>query len=103
MPWHPAVPSDTLPDGEAVEASAAGVALALYRLSGTVFATQAICTHAQAHLSEGYIEGELIECPLHAAQFHIPTGKAHGGLAAIDLCTYATREVDGMIEVEVAR
>ena len=100
--WHRAVPSDTLPEGEAIEASAAGIALALYRLGGVVYATQGICTHAQAHLSEGYIEGDLIECPLHAAQFHIPTGKAQGGLATIDLLVYPVREVDGSIEVEIA-
>jgi nitrite reductase/ring-hydroxylating ferredoxin subunit len=49
--------------------------IALFNLDGKFYATSDICTHAHAHLSEGYIDGETVECPLHQGLFHIPTGK----------------------------
>jgi len=48
----------------------------LYNLAGRIFATHDTCTHGQASLADGFIEGEEIECPLHQGRFHIATGKA---------------------------
>ena len=53
-----------------------------------------ICSHAYASMSDGYIEGECIECPLHGAQFNIKTGKAETPPATVDLITYEVK-VDG--------
>ncbi|HTJ98009.1 MAG TPA: non-heme iron oxygenase ferredoxin subunit, partial [Bordetella sp.] len=53
--------------------------VALYNLDGTFHATHDVCTHALAHLSDGYIDGDCVECPLHAGVFHIPTGKPVSG------------------------
>jgi nitrite reductase/ring-hydroxylating ferredoxin subunit len=51
--------------------------IALYHLPGEEFrATDNVCSHEYALLSEGWLENGCIECPLHAAQFDIRTGKA---------------------------
>ncbi len=64
-----------------------GRLVALYRLDdGSFFATDDICTHEYARLSEGWLEGDVIECPLHAGQFNVRDGAA--------LCAPVTRKLD---------
>jgi naphthalene 1,2-dioxygenase ferredoxin component len=55
-----------------------GVAIALYGVVGAYYATLDQCTHGQARLSDGYLEGFLIECPLHQGLFDIRTGEVRG-------------------------
>ena len=51
--------------------------IALYHLPGDDFrATDNICSHEYALLSDGWLEDGCIECPLHAARFDVKTGKA---------------------------
>jgi nitrite reductase/ring-hydroxylating ferredoxin subunit len=68
-----------------------GVPLAVYEVSGACFVTSDLCTHAQASLSEGYLEGFLIECPLHQGLFDVRTGEAKGPPCTEPLRTYAVR------------
>jgi 3-phenylpropionate/trans-cinnamate dioxygenase ferredoxin subunit len=50
--------------------------IALFRGEDGWFALDDVCTHGQASLSEGFIEGATVECPLHMAQFCLRTGAA---------------------------
>ncbi|TCK04285.1 non-heme iron oxygenase ferredoxin subunit [Marinobacterium mangrovicola] len=68
--------------------------IAVYNLGGQYYATADLCTHATASLAEGDVEDDLIVCPVHWGQFHIPTGKAMGFPCEIDLRTYPV-EVEG--------
>jgi naphthalene 1,2-dioxygenase ferredoxin component len=52
--------------------------VALYLVGDMVYATGDLCTHGGARLSEGYLEGYLIECPLHQGRFDIRTGEVAG-------------------------
>ena len=49
----------------------AGHEIALYDVDGDVFATDDICTHAYARLSDGWLDNGEIECPLHAGRFDV--------------------------------
>ena len=68
-----------------------GVSLAVYEVSGACFVTSDRCTHAHALLSEGYLEGFLIECPLHQGLFDIRTGEAKGPPCTEPLRTFEVR------------
>ncbi|MSO90988.1 MAG: non-heme iron oxygenase ferredoxin subunit [Acetobacteraceae bacterium] len=51
--------------------------VAVYHLPGGDFrASDNVCTHEYALLSDGWLEGGSIECPLHAGRFDVRTGKA---------------------------
>jgi nitrite reductase/ring-hydroxylating ferredoxin subunit len=50
--------------------------LAVYRLADGIYCTDDTCTHEEAPLSDGEIEGECIVCPFHFGAFNIRTGKA---------------------------
>jgi nitrite reductase/ring-hydroxylating ferredoxin subunit len=64
-----------------------------------VFAVDNVCTHAFARMSEGYLKGRRLTCPLHGATFDVRTGAVLGGPATIPLTAYQTRVVEGMVEV----
>jgi nitrite reductase/ring-hydroxylating ferredoxin subunit len=49
--------------------------LALYNLGGSFYATEDRCSHGEASLSGGFIEGQAIVCPLHFGSFDIRTGE----------------------------
>ncbi len=53
-----------------------GLAIAVYRVDGAFYATNDRCTHGEASLSDGLVDGHVIECPFHSGTFDIRTGKA---------------------------
>lgn len=78
-----------------------GEDIALYWLDGQPFATSNTCTHAFARLSDGFLDGGCIECPIHQAQFDIRTGDAVAGPASAPLRTYPCRIAGEGIEIDV--
>ncbi len=65
--------------------------LALFNCDGTYYAVDDTCTHAEASLSEGFLQGCEIECPLHGGRFDVRTGKATWSPAFVPVATYAVR------------
>jgi nitrite reductase/ring-hydroxylating ferredoxin subunit len=65
--------------------------IVLYRLEEGLFATDNVCTHEFALLSEGWLENGTIECPLHGALFDVKTGRVERGPAECALKTYAIK------------
>jgi naphthalene 1,2-dioxygenase system ferredoxin subunit len=99
--WGRAAARSDLAEGEVLGVEIAGHSIALYDVDGRIFATDNICTHAYARLSDGWLDGGLIECPLHAARFDVRTGKVLDPPATEDLKTYPVRIVDDTIEVKL--
>lgn len=50
--------------------------IAVYHLPDGYFATDDRCTHGEASLAEGEIDGDEIVCPFHLGKFDIRTGEA---------------------------
>ena len=99
--WTTVMPLDAVPDGEPIEVEVDGRQIALYRVEGDVYATDAICTHAHARLAEGFLEGHEIECPLHQGRFDVRTGKALCPPLTEDVCIYSVRVQDGEVLIDV--
>ena len=74
--WHAAASVGELREGEPLGVEIAGRHVALYRIGSEFYATGNICTHAEALLSDGMLDGCEIECPLHMGRFDIRTGEA---------------------------
>src|SRR5437588_11713826 len=51
----------------------------LANVDGTFYAISDVCGHRNAPLSRGKLDGYLIECPLHYAQFDVRTGESVNG------------------------
>jgi len=69
----------------------------LYNIDGKIFATHDTCTHGQASLADGFIDGGEIECPLHQGRFNIETGKAVGVPCTEDIRSYAVKIENGAV------
>ncbi len=101
MAWQVAAKLDELGEEEALGVVIEGQPLALYKIGGRVYATHNVCTHEHALLSDGYVEGDCIECPLHQARFHIPTGEVRAAPATEPIKTYAAKVENGQILVDI--
>jgi 3-phenylpropionate/trans-cinnamate dioxygenase ferredoxin subunit len=75
--------------------------IAVFNVGGTLFAISDICTHAEASLSEGRVDGETVECPLHGACFDLRTGEALTPPAVEPVQTFPVVVQEDEIYVEV--
>jgi len=100
--WITVASRAALRDGDMLGVEAQGKPIALYNLDGTIYATDNVCTHAFAMLTDGWLDGEVIECPLHAGRFEITTGKGLGPPIPCDLKTYKVRVVGDEVQVDLA-
>lgn len=91
MNWIRIASANDLQDDEVLGLQVSGMRIALYRSDGEFFASDNRCTHAEALMSEGFLEDGCIECPLHQARFDVRTGKVQCGPATVDLRTYPIR------------
>jgi len=89
--WRRVATLSQLSDDAALPVRLGDVPIALYRMDGPVYAIDDVCTHEFALLSQGFIEGRAIECPLHQARFDIATGRCLAPPATVDLRSYAVR------------
>jgi naphthalene 1,2-dioxygenase system ferredoxin subunit len=76
LTWMPALAPSALEEFGVAAAQIGGVKVALYAVDGDYYATADLCTHGQASLADGFLDGELIECPLHQGAFNVKTGAA---------------------------
>jgi nitrite reductase/ring-hydroxylating ferredoxin subunit len=66
----------------------------LANVEGTFYAISDVCGHRNAPLSRGKLDGYLIECPLHFAQFDVRTGELVSGPVSTAVAVYQVH-VDG--------
>lgn len=73
--WVDALAVDELPAGDVLGVMVGGHDIALYAVGSEVYATDNLCTHGQARLCDGFLDGHAIECPLHQGQFDVRDGR----------------------------
>jgi nitrite reductase/ring-hydroxylating ferredoxin subunit len=66
-------------------------AIAIFNLDGEFYAIGDVCTHEETSLADGDVFGDVVECPLHGAEFDIKSGKALSLPAVLPVPTYAVR------------
>ena len=88
--------------GELAAFDAAGVRIAVANADGRLFAIDELCTHEQCSLAEdGTLEGTVVTCGCHGAQFDVTTGQVLAPPAPEPVKTYPVRVEQGEIVVEV--
>ncbi|WP_087691385.1 non-heme iron oxygenase ferredoxin subunit [Pandoraea sp. PE-S2R-1] len=99
--WIEAAPRDAIPEDDVVGLAVGGRDIALYGVDGEVFATDNVCTHGNARLCDGFLEGHEIECPLHQGKFDVRTGAAMCAPLTEGVKTYPIRIEAGKVYVDL--
>jgi len=128
--WHEVARLDDVAAGGIKYVRVGEEEIALCNHDGDIYAVSRRCGHQNAPLDQGALDGWIITCPLHDAQFDIRTGKnlswpidhdygdepvpepirrffmlekrLQWKTRVHDLETWPVRVTDGAIEVEVA-
>jgi nitrite reductase/ring-hydroxylating ferredoxin subunit len=89
--------------GAALKVEIGGLALAVFNVDGEFFVTDDACTHGPGSLSEGCLDGDVIECNFHGGQFNVRTGEVISPPCMVPVKTYAVTVEHGMVIIEVLR
>lgn len=99
--WIKVAEDGDIEDEEAICVAHDGAKVAVYYVDGTYYATENQCTHEVASLSEGYIDGTTVECPLHQGVFCLKTGKALAAPAEKPVRTFPVKVENGSVYIQV--
>ena len=97
---HEVGSADSLSPGDAVRLETTPPIAVFCTEDGTLYAIDDTCTHQDASLADGWLEGCAVECPLHASTFDLRTGSVDLPPAKRPVRTHRVVVVDGMILVE---
>ena len=78
-----------------------GQKIAVFKHEGEFYALDDLCTHADAPLSDGWLNKGCIACPWHGAEFDLKTGAAMTPPASSPVKSYPVT-VDGKdLKIEI--
>ena len=100
--WIDVLDASDMPQGDVTAVMVNGNEIALYEVDGEVFATDNLCTHGAARMSDGFLEGHEIECPFHQGRFDVCTGKAMCAPLSQDIRVYPVRIENKRVLVNMA-
>ena len=63
----------------------------LFNIDGEFYAISDVCTHRQCSLSEGSLDGDVLECLCHGSQFNVRTGAVENPPARTPVPSYSVR------------
>ena len=93
--------TDDVSVGEARKVETEGLVLAVYNVDGEFYVTDDACTHGPGSLSEGYIEGDVVECNFHNGAFNIRTSEVVLPPCMVPIKTYKTVVEGDTVYIEV--
>ena len=99
--WQPVAEEAALDQDDMIAAKLGDRRVIVYRTAKGLFATDRRCTHQGADLLRGYLDREVIECPVHQGRFNVRTGEAMNAPACVPLATYEVRVNAGKIELKM--
>ena len=99
--WYRVAPAVDIPVSGMRAFSVDGRDVVVCNTQEGFFALGNACSHAEAKMNEGRLRGCRIICPLHGGSFDVRNGAALGSPAVSPLRSYATRVVDGEVEIEL--
>ena len=76
-------------------------AIVVCNVESTFYAIDDVCTHDEASLEQGFLEGCEIECPRHGARFDVRTGDVTALPAVVPIDTFPVRVDGDDIELDV--
>ncbi len=90
-----------LAEGEMTSFSAADRMIAVANIEGDLQAFDDTCTHQGCSLSEGELDGTIVECPCHGGRYEVMTGEVVGGPPPEPIDVFEIREQDGELQIRI--
>jgi nitrite reductase/ring-hydroxylating ferredoxin subunit len=87
--------------GNALKVERDDLTLAVFNVEGDFYVTDDHCTHGPGSLSEGYLDGDVIECNFHNGQFNVRTGEVVSPPCMVPIKTYRTLVENGRLLIEI--
>ncbi len=91
-----------LSPGEAKYVEVGDEPVCLINLDGEYHALNDACTHEDASLAGGTVEGDEIECPLHGGAFAIRTGVPTAFPCVVPIERYLVRVIGDEVQVAIS-
>src|ERR1044072_2935348 len=95
----PVLADTELREGEMKRVDARGVPVLLVRREGAICTLAHTCSHLGGPLSEGKLEGDVVQCPWHGSRFNVKAGSVVDGPAPFPQPCCEARVREGQIEV----
>ena len=78
-----------------------GAKIAVFKQDGEFYALDDLCTHADAPLSDGWLNKGCVACPWHGAEFDLKTGAAMNLPATEPVKTYKVTVEGDDLKIEL--
>lgn len=93
--------TDEIAVGEMLKIETAGLTLAVFNVDGAFYVTDDACTHGPGSLSQGILEGDVIECNFHQGRFNVRTGEVVLPPCMVPVKTYKAVVEGAVVYIEV--
>jgi naphthalene 1,2-dioxygenase system ferredoxin subunit len=88
-------------EGAGIPVMPEGHDIALFSVEGEVFAIDNLCSHGNAKLCEGFVEGHQVECPFHQAMFNLRDGSVACGPATEPVKSWPVKVEGGRVYLQL--
>lgn len=96
--YFPVCKEAEVPEGKGKSFFVNNTELALFKVSGSIYALKNICPHQHSEiLHDGFIEDGYVVCPAHGWQFNLQDGKQPGGRRGVP--AYPVKTENGIVSV----
>jgi 3-phenylpropionate/trans-cinnamate dioxygenase ferredoxin subunit len=95
-----ACPLEALPPGSSLRIDGERPIAVFHTDDGELYAIDDTCTHQDASLSDGWLDGCEVECPLHSSRFDLRTGAVDAPPAKRPVRTHRVVVSGGTVYVE---
>ncbi|HEV8390222.1 MAG TPA: non-heme iron oxygenase ferredoxin subunit [Dongiaceae bacterium] len=93
--------TDDVASGGAIRVETDGLTLAVFNVEGQFYVTDDHCTHGPGSLSEGLLEGHIIECDFHHGAFDVRTGAVAAPPCMVPIKTYNVFVENSAVLIEI--
>ena len=100
--WTDVAAEADLFEGAGIAVTPNGHDIALFKLENGVFAIDNQCSHGNAKLCDGFVEGHHVECPFHQALFNLHDGSVACGPATEPVKSWPVKIDDGRVLIDLS-
>lgn len=99
LQWNDVGSIESFSVDEPVQVVVESQPIAVFRKDDGWYALHDLCSHGHARLSEGFVDGDCVECPLHQGLIDIRTGQPCSAPITDPVRTYPIRTEAGRVQI----